>query len=41
MVPSPLRESVEKQFMKTDHKYILNPPVKSYETSLLPLKGQN
>ena len=40
MVPSPLRKSVEEQFMKIGHEYYSNPPVKFYETSLISIKSQ-
>ena len=40
MVPSSLRESDGKQFMKIGHEYFSNPPLKFHETSLFPIKGQ-
>ena len=40
MVPGSLWEFNGKQFMKIGHEYFSNPPLKFYETSLFPIKGQ-
>ena len=40
MVPSPLKKSEEKQFMKIDHEYFSNQPLKFHETSLISIEGR-